>query len=149
MYCKNCGNLMDDQAAFCVKCGVAKGMGNNYCQNCGRPVNPGAVACTMCGAPCTPPVNPAVQKSKLVAGLLGIFLGAWGVHNFYLGNNGKATAQLLVALIGSLFFGLGLVAAELWALVETVQILTDKIDADANNFKTMTFAEELAKAQNK
>ena len=48
---------MDDQAAFCVKCGVAKGMGNNYCQNCGRPVNPGAVACTMCGAPCTPPVN--------------------------------------------------------------------------------------------
>lgn len=71
---------MDDQAAFCVKCGVAKGMGNNYCQNCGRPVNPGAVACTMCGAPCTPPVNPAVQKSKLVAGLLGIFVGGLGIY---------------------------------------------------------------------
>lgn len=88
-------------------------------------------------------------KKKYVAVILGATLGAFGIHNFYLGNNGKATAQLLVALIGSLFFGLGLVAAEVWALVETVQILTDKIDADANNFKIMTFAEELAKAQSK
>ena len=88
-------------------------------------------------------------KKKYVAVSLGATLGALGIHNFYLGNNSKATAQLLIALIGSLFFGLGLVAAEVWALVETVQILTDKIDADANNFKIMTFAEELAKAQSK
>lgn len=88
-------------------------------------------------------------KKKYVAVILGATLGAFGIHNFYLGNNGKATAQLLIALIGSLFFGLGLVAAEIWALVETVQLLTDKIDADANNFKIMTFAEELAKAQSK
>ena len=26
------------------------------------------------------------QKSKMAAGLLGIFLGAWGVHQFYLGD---------------------------------------------------------------
>lgn len=88
-------------------------------------------------------------KKKYVAVILGATLGALGIHNFYLGNNSKATAQLLIALIGSLFFGLGLVAAEIWALVETVQLLTDKIDADANNFKIMTFAEELAKAQSK
>lgn len=88
-------------------------------------------------------------KKKYVAVILAATLGAFGIHNFYLGNNGKATAQLLIALIGSLFFGLGLVVAEIWALVETVQLLTDKIDADANNFKIMTFAEELAKAQSK
>lgn len=88
-------------------------------------------------------------KKKYVAVILAATLGAFGIHNFYLGNNSKATAQLLIALIGSLFFGLGLVVAEIWALVETVQLLTDKIDADANNFKIMTFAEELAKAQSK
>lgn len=88
-------------------------------------------------------------KKKYVAVILAASLGALGIHNFYLGNNGKATAQLLIALIGSLLFGLGLVVAEVWALVEAVQLLTDKIDADANNFKIMTFAEELAKAQNK
>ena len=128
MYCKNCGNLMDNQAAFCVKCGVAKGMGNNYCQNCGRPVNPGAVACTMCGAPCTPPVDPAVQKSKLVAGLLGIFLGAWGVHNFYLGYTGKAVAQLLLTL---LICGAGSVISGTWGLIEGIMILSGKIGCDA------------------
>lgn len=48
------------------------------------------------------PVAPAgyAQKSKLAAGLLGIFLGCFGVHNFYLGNTGKAVAQLLLTVIG-------------------------------------------------
>ena len=35
------------------------------------------------------------NKQKLVAGLLAIFLGVYGVHNFYLGSSGahpKATA---------------------------------------------------------
>ena len=123
MYCKNCGNLMDDQAAFCVKCGVAKGMGNNYCQNCGRPVNPGAVACTMCGAPCTPPVNPAVQKSKLVAGLLGIFLGGLGVHNFYLGFTKKALAQLLISI---LTLGICALPMQVWGLIEGIFYLIKK-----------------------
>lgn len=36
------------------------------------------------------------QKSKIVAGLLGLFLGTLGVHNFYLGYTGKAVAQLLL-----------------------------------------------------
>ena len=40
------------------------------------------------------------QKSKIVAGLLGLFLGTLGVHNFYLGYTGKAVAQLLLTLIG-------------------------------------------------
>ena len=116
---------MDDQAAFCVKCGVAKGMGNNYCQNCGRPVNPGAVACTMCGAPCTPSVNPAMQKSKLVAGLLGIFVGGLGIHNFYLGNNSRAVLQIVLS-----FVTCG--AASLWGFIEGIIILCGNINTDAN-----------------
>lgn len=34
-FCKNCGEpYMTDEAVMCVKCGVAKGQGNNYCHNC-------------------------------------------------------------------------------------------------------------------
>ena len=33
------------------------------------------------------------QKSKIVAGLLGLFLGGLGVHNFYLGYTGKAVGS--------------------------------------------------------
>ena len=35
-------------------------------------------------------------KQKLVAGLLGIFLGAWGIHQFYLGDNKKGIIRIVV-----------------------------------------------------
>ncbi len=61
------------------------------------------------------PVAPAgyAQKSKLAAGLLGIFLGCFGVHNFYLGNTGKAVAQLLLTVIGWILI-IGPAVAGIW-----------------------------------
>lgn len=65
------------------------------------------------------------QKSRLAAGLLGIFFGCFGVHNFYLGFNSKATVQLLVSIIGSIFTcGISLIAVSIWGLVEGIQILS-------------------------
>ena len=37
MFCRNCGNPMDPNAAVCVKCGVPVGSGVNFCPNCGNP----------------------------------------------------------------------------------------------------------------
>lgn len=131
MYCKNCGNPMDDQAAICVKCGYAKGTGTNFCHNCGQQMQPGAAFCTSCGA--QPIINPNDNpnaKSKLAAGLLGIFLGAFGVHNFYLGNTGKAVAQLLICLLGSCLV-VGPAVAGIWGLIEGIMILCGKITTDA------------------
>lgn len=64
------------------------------------------------------------QKSKLAAGLLGIFLGCFGAHNFYLGNYGKAIAQLLLTLLLGWVFGIGAIAAGIWGLVEAILILS-------------------------
>ena len=96
MYCRNCGEQIDSNAAICVKCGFAKGTGVKYCANCGKEVVPGANVCTNCGFAIdnTPNINPETQKSKMTAGLLGIFLGGLGIHNFYLGYTGKAIAQI-------------------------------------------------------
>ena len=96
-YCKNCGEpYMTDEAVMCIKCGVAKGQGNNYCHNCGKPLAPDAAVCLNCGVANKQAPAPDA-KSKLVAGLLGIFLGTFGVHNFYLGYTGKAITQLVGA----------------------------------------------------
>ena len=62
------------------------------------------------------------QKSKIVAGLLGLFLGGLGVHNFYLGYTGKAVAQLLLTLIGWIIL-IGPIISGIWALIESVLIL--------------------------
>ena len=62
------------------------------------------------------------QKSKIVAGLLGLFLGGLGVHNFYLGYTGKAVAQLLLTLIGWIIL-IGPIISGIWALSESVLIL--------------------------
>lgn len=79
------------------------------------------------------------QKSKLAAGLLGIFLGGLGVHNFYLGNTGKAVAQLLLTLVGWVLLGLGPIAAAVWGLVEGILILTSQYGSpwhrDANGLE--------------
>lgn len=120
MYCKNCGNPMDVNAAVCVRCGCARGTGMSYCPNCGRPTAPGAVICTACGCGLSAMVNPNA-KSKLVAGLLGIFLGGLGIHNFYLGYTGKAIAQLLLSCTG---------ISAIWGLIEGILILCGNINVD-------------------
>lgn len=72
------------------------------------------------------------QKSKIAAGLFGIFLGCFGVHNFYLGFTGKAVAQLLLTLIGGWVCGLGVAAASIWGLIEGIMILSGSIKVDAH-----------------
>lgn len=128
MFCRNCGNEMDPQAAICVKCGVPAGQGQNFCPHCGAVSAPGAAVCTQCGVAFAQPVPAGAQKSKMAAGLLGIFLGAFGVHNFYLGYTGKAVAQLLISVLSC---GVLAVASEIWGLVEGIQILTGSIATDA------------------
>ena len=68
------------------------------------------------------------QKSKLAAGLLGILLGALGIHNFYLGNTGKALAQLLISVLSC---GILSIVSWIWGLVEGIMILTGSINTDA------------------
>ena len=71
---------------FCVNCGAELNEGQDVCLKCGHKVNNEKV------------VNKG-SKSKIAAGLLGIFLGAFGVHNFYLGYTSKAVGQLLLTLL--------------------------------------------------
>lgn len=126
MYCKNCGNPIDETAAVCTNCGCAKGTGMSYCHNCGQPMAPGASCCVSCGAAVAPAADPNA-KSKMVAGLLGIFLGAIGVHNFYLGYTGKAVAQVLITVLSCMTLSF---VSGIWGLIEGILILAGNINVD-------------------
>ena len=67
-----------------------------------------------------PPHYPAglSDKSKVVAGILGILLGSLGVGRFYTGHTKIAVLQLVVSICT---FGLG----GLWGLVDGILILVN------------------------
>lgn len=127
MFCKNCGSEMDQNAVVCVKCGYGKGKGNKFCPNCGSELEPNAQFCVKCGVSVAPEqqINPLNQKSKIAAGLLGIFLGGFGIHNFYLGYTGKAVGQLVLTICSC---GIG----GIWGFIEGILILCGNINTDAN-----------------
>lgn len=72
---------------------------------------------------------PKGQKSRIAAGILGITVGALGIHNFYLGNTGKGIAQLLLTVLGGCIL-IGPIVALIWSLVESIQLFTGKIVKD-------------------
>jgi TM2 domain-containing membrane protein YozV len=77
------------------------------------------------GVPALPVTGP---RSRLVAALLAFFLGALGIHRFYLGHNGSGTAMLLITLLTC---GYGGIITWIWALVDLIGILTGSM-RDAN-----------------
>ena len=127
---------MNNEAVVCVKCGVPTGKGDGFCPVCGAQTHPDAVVCVSCGAPLVKEEAKVGNKSKLAAGLLGIFLGCWGVHNFYLKYTGKAIAQLSLGTVGGIFScGVGIIVSAIWGFIEGIMILCDKINVDANGNK--------------
>ena len=100
MYCQKCGKVLPDQASFCPSCGQAVNV---------TAARPGYAA--------DKPVSPL---SRLAALLLCLFVGALGVHRFYVGKIGTGVAMIFT--LG----GLGI-----WALVDLIMIAVGSF-TDAN-----------------
>ena len=49
MYCRFCGNLINDKAVICVKSKNNPLLGRAYCQNCGAQTTQQQTVCTKCG----------------------------------------------------------------------------------------------------
>jgi TM2 domain-containing membrane protein YozV len=62
--------------------------------------------------------RPLSDKSKVVAGVLGIALGGFGAGRFYTGHTGLAVAQLVVTLVTC---GLG----HFWGMIDGILILAN------------------------
>lgn len=89
-YCHSCGELIKAQAEICPKCGVRQPM------------------------PEAPKPSSTTDPRWLPTLLLCVFLGALGVHRFYVGKVGTGIVQLFTA------GGCGI-----WALVDLIMIVTN------------------------
>ena len=107
-------------AKFCKYCGSEIKGESSFCDNCGANLKEETPA----SASVPKNTNPEA-KSKIVAGILGIFLGGWGVHNFYLGYNSRGAIQIVVSILTC---GIG----ALWGFIEGILILCGNIHTDAN-----------------
>ncbi len=134
MYCSQCGQKLNDGDLYCSRCGYPVKPQSRYCQNCGAKIEGYVDRCPVCGYFC---VNKeknrnTSSKSRLVVGLIALFLGELGIHNFYLGYTSKALAQLILCLAGFLTCGITSVVAMIWSLIDAISIFVGKINEDSD-----------------
>jgi len=132
LFCTNCGNSVSEQAVACMSCG-AKPVGHRkFCRQCAAALNPEQIVCIQCGAAVKATGSSrsvgrdsvgggSIEggKSKLMAGLLGILLGAFGVHKFYLGSWGWGIVFALASPPGNI-----LISIAIGALMTFLTVIT-------------------------
>ncbi|HZS27013.1 MAG TPA: NINE protein [Candidatus Angelobacter sp.] len=69
------------------------------------------------------------QKSRSTYIVLGIFLGALGIHNFYSGYTGRAVGQLCLSV---LTLGYLAIVSWIWAIIEICVVTKDSTGLDFN-----------------
>jgi TM2 domain-containing membrane protein YozV len=69
------------------------------------------------------------QKSRSTYILLGVFLGALGIHNFYAGYTGRAVGQLCLTVLTLGYLGL---ISWIWAIIEICIVTNDSGGLDFN-----------------
>lgn len=128
MFCRNCGAQTDEQAQFCIRCGASMKEG----EPSGPPPPPPPPGAQWNTTPPPVPPPPGYEpKQKLVAALLGIFLGVFGIHRFYLGYNTIGGVQLALGLGGIVTCGATSIVSAIWGIVDGILILTGSMRTDA------------------
>ena len=116
--CVNCGAKLEEPGKYCISCGTFQDNEEEEKQK----------------IYVSSKDYPEESKSRLAAGLLGVFLGAYGIHNFYLGYTTKAVIQLLLSTIGWVFV-VGPIISYIWGFIEGIMIISGSIKEDANGVK--------------
>ena len=124
MFCKNCGEAMNDNQAICIKCGVKVGTGNAFCENCGNALPENADVCMNCGVAVKKASDYLNGQDKIVMILICLFLGGLGIHNFMMGETKKGIFKIIM----SFCCGIG----GILALIDLIKIAIGNYVVDPN-----------------
>jgi len=80
------------------------------------------------------------DRSYVIAGILAVEFGGFGVHNFYIKNNKRGAIQLVISLIAFILLfsnapaipAIALIGTWIWGIVEGILIFIGKIDKDGH-----------------
>ena len=74
-----------------------KGSDEHFCRSCGEVIKIEAEICPKCGVRQEPEEIPRSKgkKSRVTAAVLGILLGGFGIHKFYIGKTGLGFLYLI------------------------------------------------------
>lgn len=116
-YCKFCGQVIDADCVICPKCGkqveeIKYSRPDNIIINNNNNASSSASASAMFGNASN--VSP---KSWLVTLLLCLFLGAIGIHRFYVGKIGTGILMILLLMTG---------ISAIWAIIDLILIILGK-----------------------
>ena len=117
MYCKHCGKEIEDNSSFCKYCG-----GNLGCDTTVKEVQYIAIQ---------------QPKSQFVAIILCIFLGEFGIHDFYMGKNGCGITKLLILILLG-WIVVGFIINGLWCLIDLTLIAVKSDDCFYNSEEIKT-----------
>lgn len=126
MKCEYCDNEVPMDATRCPSCGAMVSQTAPMFVQQQHTDIPSHARDVTGNAPSSFPSRNAMQtidlKSKWAFVLLGIFLGEFGVHNFYLGYIGRGIAKLLITIMS---FGLLCWISWIWGIVEVCTVRMD------------------------
>lgn len=91
MFCRNCGNAVNEKAIACPKCGVNPKKEKNFCPSCGVATNVNQIMCTSCGVSLAGSALPSFDASALknfdtskLTGNKALIAAAIGIVTFFL-----------------------------------------------------------------
>lgn len=106
-----------------------------FCFKCGKEIKDDAKFCEFCGQQIDTSIEIKQEpqlvyvkqekepKSQFVAIICCLFLGMIGIHDFYMGNNGRGVTKLLIMIFLSWIY-IGLIINFIWCVGDFFTILS-------------------------
>lgn len=125
MKCEYCDNPVPNGATRCPSCGATVSYESQHALELDRvqttqPPTHIPIASSYTGAYVG--MGSLESKNKWVYILLGLFLGEFGIHDFYAGYIGRGVVKLLITILS---FGFLFWISWLWAIVEICTVRMD------------------------